>query len=390
MSLWILLVLTLYPLGWSRLAGPLNWSTAVFLAAVAVVFLVLALRVPTRFRPAPSHPLSLTLLAVVLAYFIAAYLVNGGVPVVQIALGRPYDLYGFGIPHLHVVMLTLTGYLGVRSFRRFLENRERLALASLIVVVFLLGSIANRSAVSFLVVACVYVYLRSRRLTRRHLAVLVAAAVVGLYAFGWFGNLRLSYQLEQITQTAASGDEILRVAGASQSFIDSGLSPSFLWGYTYLVSPVANLNEAIGAATGWCGPHCDLAGLGTYEFLPDVVALKVGTALDLVPFDKSAFIISPSLTASTTFGSAVGYAGLLGASLMVLVLIAVSLAVVRLSRGSDVREEALAILATFLFFGFFENMWSYSALSLQLVFPLLHATLSDRWVDHPWLARLPR
>jgi hypothetical protein len=390
MPAWIVLVLALYPLGWSRLAAPLRWPTVVFLIAVAVVFVVLAIRVPVSYRNTRAPALSLTLLGLVTVYFVAAYVVNGGVPVLQIALGQPYELYGFGIPRLHVLMLTLTGYLAVRAFRLVLESHDRLALGSLVWLVLLLGSIANRSALSFLGFACLVIYLRARPLTRRHFAVLAVLGALGLYVFGWFGNLRLGYQLEQLTQTAASGDEILRVAGASDRFVDTGLSPAFLWGYTYLVSPVANLNEAFAHAASAAGGGSDVAGLLTFELLPDVLALKIAALCDLVPFDKSVFIISPSLTASTAFGSAVGYAGILGAAAVATLLAVVAVAVVRLLKGSEVSEEGLALLAALLFFSFFENMWSYSALSVQLVFPLAHTLLPRTWVHHRLLFRCSR
>lgn len=392
MPVWIVLALAAFPLGWSYLYRELSADTLFFLLGTAGVFGALALLLRPGLDPRQCPPPSRLLITTITVYFMFAYVANGGVPIVQLSLNQQYDIYGFGLPLMHVAVLSFTGYYGVRCFRASLDqfswtNKHFIAFAWIAV---LLISIANRSAVSFLFFACAVVYFRSRRLRISGTLSLILITSGLLYAFGLLGDLRLGYQVQQITAQAPAGDEIMRLTQATDAFLATGLPGSLLWAFNYVVSPIGNLNSAISlAGTAPCGPDCDLLGLAVYELVPDVFSQHIGAALEIRPFDKTSFLVSSSFTASTTFGSAFGYAGLVGALIVACWLAVLSVGMLASLQHSPYREEGLALLATLLFFSFFENMWAYAPLSLQLLYPVL-PTIFKRSTHTPHQRRVIR
>ncbi|WP_193598123.1 hypothetical protein [Microbacterium sp. YJN-G] len=372
MSYWLVGASLLYLLGWSDLFVALRSDTIGFMVIVALIFVVLAVRHPVPTIRQAADPLRLGVPLLFTAYFVGAFVKNNGVPIIQILQGVEYDIYGFGLDGLHVFMLCLSGYYGVRAFRHFLESGRWGSLAVTIWVFVLFIAIVNRSAPSFLAFACALVYLYVRGITLTGFAVIVLLGLCFAYLFGVVGDFRLSHQIEAATGVPGRSDAVVQLARATPAFLDSGLSTSWLWAYMYFVSPIANLNAAFAAAGGRiCGISCNIDSVVVHELMPDSIGSRIGAAFDIGDVDKASFLIAPDITASTTFGSPVGGAGMIGGTVMLLVLVVVSVMAVRLLAGTAVEIEGLALLGTLVFFSFFENMISYTSLSGQLIIALV-------------------
>jgi hypothetical protein len=377
MPLWIGAGVILYAFGWSTLFSPLRFDTSAFLALAATLFLALALSARTPSTQTPAVPVDLWGLSLIGVYFIAAYIENGGVPLLMIATGANYDIYGFGIDGLHIAMLCFTGYYGLRAWNAYLAHSGRSNLIVFFVVLGLLASIGNRSAVSFLLFACAFIYVRQRRIGLPGWIALLASALIFAFLFGKFGDFRLAYQIGQATGETGSTDAVLQLARASDGFRESGISPSWLWAYTYFASPLANLNAAFAsAASAPCGAQCDLGSVVLFGMTPDVIGARLGQVFDVAPADMSSVLVSSSLTATTAFGASVTAAGAVGGLLVLAALAVICVLTVIMLRRSPMREEGLAILATVVFFSFFENMLTYTGLIGQLAFPLLAAAVA--------------
>lgn len=381
MPLWVGLGLILYTWQWSYLFSPLRPETMMFLIATSTIYIGLAfqLRIPDAspaYRPTRALPI-----VIITGYFAAAFVENGGIPIVQILRGQPYDVYGFGIEGLHVAMLAFAGFYGVRCFRVLLTQRSTAAVIRFGWITTLLLSIGNRSAASFLAFACLVVWLRQRSVSPRAVLVLTALGLFAGLLFGQFGDIRLSFQIGQVTMVAGEADAIATVAQATPAFTATGLSSSWLWVYMYLASPIANLNNAFAVSGGsLCGFDCEIARVLTYELIPDAFGSRLGETFGAQPLDTSSFLIASNLTAATAFGASVGAAGFVGGVLVIVGLTVTAIVSVGLLRGSDVAEEGIALLATIIFFSFFENMLAYSALSIQLLFAVVSAKTSWRFL----------
>jgi hypothetical protein len=378
---WVMITVSLSMLGWSYLTSDgLDPKTLGFLAIAWLVFMVGSLAFPQGLAETSPAPMRGSVVVLLLGYYAVASWRNGGIPIIQLLSGQAYDVYGFGIPGVHVAVLALTGYLAVRTLHLYVARRAPRDLIYTLATVAMLIAIANRSAVSFVVFCWFVILLRRWRLTFRRMAALACSALALIALFGLFGDVRLGQQILAATGNDTTGAIVL-VSRATDAFYETGLPTQFLWGYVYLVSPVVNLNEAFRyAGDGICGQTCDLQGLATWELLPDIISRRLVDLGAAGEFDKSAFLKVPELTASTTFGSAVGYAGLLGAALVLLALVLLVMQSYAVLRSSEVREEGLAILSCILFFSFFENMIAYSPLFLQLLIALFRSRHRLSWL----------
>ena len=380
MPLWIGLSAALYSLGWSNLFSPARGDTATLLIATSVIFLALAFIIDTRRTEEPSAGLSPWTIALITAYFVVAFVANGGIPVVQVLTGARFDIYSFGINGLQILMMCLTGYYGVRAFRAFVDRKRKLDLLAFAWILVLFIAIGSRSAASFLLFACLIIFFRSRQIKWFVWIGLLVLTLALAFLFGVYGDFRLSRQIAEADGTPENLTAILSLSGASDTFAQTGLSHSWLWSYAYFVSPTSNLNRSFAyAGGGFCGQSCDLAGLALFEWIPDVFGPRIAGLLGIEPIDKSVFLIRPDLTASTAFGSAVAYAGIFGALTVVALIALVCWFSLRLLKGSAVREEGIAILSTIVFFSFFANMIVYTALFGQLVVAIVRARLPERF-----------
>jgi len=380
MPLWIGLSAALYSLGWSNLFSPIRGDTATLLIATSVIFLSLAFVIDNRRGERLSASLSPWTIALITVYFSVAFIANGGIPVVQVLTGARFDIYSFGINGLHIFMMCLTGYYGVRAFRAFIERKRKLDLLAFAWILILFIAIGSRSAASFLLFACAIIFFRSRQIKW---FIWIGLLVLGLalaFLFGVYGDYRLSHQIAEATGTPGNLTAVLSLAGASDTFSESGLSHSWLWAYAYFVSPTANLNQSFAnAGGGFCGQSCDVGGLALFEWIPDVFGPRIAGLFGIEPIDRAVFLIRPDLTASTAFGSAIAYAGIFGALTVAALIALVCWISLRLLKGSVVREEGIAILSTIVFFSFFANMIVYTALLGQLVFAIARAQAPERF-----------
>ena len=376
-ALWATVSTGLYFLQWSNLYTNQARGGLVFITIVIVIFFGAA----AIQRPLPQAPeapaLSRNALVYLLVYYTAAFAYAGGIPLLLITRGSQYDVYSFGLPYLHVPTLAFSGYYGLRCLDVYLAERDRRALLAYIAIALALLLIFSRSALSFLIFSSLVLYLMRRPVTIRRGMAFGTLGVSFVALFGYLGTERLNFQIAQENGAVSGSGAILSYGEANQRFLDLGLPDVFMWAYLYISSPIANLLAALQySGPQVCGQQCDVNGLVVYSLIPDIAGDRLGGFLGIEKFDKKVFLPKSDLTASTVFGTAIGYAGLLGAIIMLLALLATGLFMLRVFSGTPVQAVGVTLLITMLFFCFFENMIAYSPLSLQLVFAGLAASRS--------------
>jgi hypothetical protein len=355
-------------LGWSRLVRGFELDTVIFVAVTCCAALLIGGMQLGTVEVGPAREVRALVVVFVSIYFLVAYATVGGVPLLLVYGEGEYDVYGFGVPGVHVVMLAYTSYYALRCAQVAFRNDSRRALRMLFVMELLLLSAASRSAISVSLFGCLAVFVRARRLRARAVLLLGVALVLFVSFFGLFGNRRLDHQIVSASGNAAPARAIETLMGATPEFRHSGLPSGVLWPYMYGVSPSANLDKALSrSGSSLCGPDCDLTGLFVYELLPDVIGVRLGDLLRVGERNASEDQVSRSLTASTAFGSAVGYAGILGGVAVVAELVFLGLVVSRRFGGSIEGDIPLTIVNTIVVFAVFENMIAFSPVSLQLI-----------------------
>ena len=117
--------------------------------------------------------------------------------------------------------------------------------------------------------------------------ILKSAAILGivLYFFGVIGNIRQ-------TQTKTEKTYFLRIAGATDKFLESGVPQEFYWSYIYLISPIGNLQNIVDHKAD----VFDTKNIGFFtatELLPDFISKRVSSIFDYDEIIKKDLIDRP-------------------------------------------------------------------------------------------------
>ncbi len=354
-------VFLLYSLGWSSLCTPLAPGVQSFFIVTILCSLLLGtvFRKAFRFRALPVCPRrrgGLTLLIVTLCFAEFAYC--GQIPLLSILTGRADYLSYTGIPTFHPLLITCGVFYEQYLFYLFLcfPRKKGLLLEYLALVTAVQLLQYNRGGI----VICATMsglMLLSKLQSRIRLWHVLAVGVFGLgllYGFGVFGNLRCGFAWNDCRYIAYIGQF---------DRYPEWLPRQFMWGYIYIVSPMANLNHNVLLGTA----RSDLLGyLST--FLPDFISRRLFPQTVGV----QAAIIREELNATAGFDRAYLFGGVVGMYGMYAYLaVGLLLAIWAVRRSPLYRVPTLAICASIAVFLFFAHTISYSAISFPIVYPLL-------------------
>jgi hypothetical protein len=355
-----------YALGWSDAFPPFSSESITFFGlsfAVAGLLAAATYRATSRVRidnrRIPDwiiYPLALLFCADV------AY---SGFPLKKLFDGTfEYADPELGIPHVHVFAVTLgTTFSAIRFSDYLATKRWRYLFEAGVPIIYML-LLVYRGAAAICFVSWAFAYFIVKRPGLPAFAGLGAAALVGLYLFGLFGDFRQQ-----------SDQQILVLGKASDAFERSGVPRPFFWTYTYLAAPLANLQLSSDIK------NLDARSTSEFiisEFLPDVLSKRllplVGSTNRLDTLE-----VSPGINVATIFGRSSVYAGWPGVAAMFGWFCLVVLVYLYLIRGSPLAVPSLALLNTLIVFCTFQNMIAHSGAFLQIVWPpLLSALLWKR------------
>ena len=365
--------LLLYPLGWSTLYPPLSLSLLIFIVSTIGLHIVAGVIFP-RYR-SPSNqkdrayatrgPLIITVLLYVL--WTAEFLYAGGVPLVEILLRNPFDYKTFGIPTLHVFVVTFSSFYTIFLFQQYIRSRSPLLLTLFIINISAAILIYNRGMFLFNVSGCIFLFLTLRGGLRfAHGAAGVAALVLMSYLFGVMGSLRVSNE----SRTAYTNEGFLNTGSATTSFRTSIVPDEFFWSYVYATSPLANLQQNINSGRPEPLSAKSLVLWLNNEVLPDFISKRVNAFLE-IDRRKTETIPGP-FNATTIYSGSYTYAGWPGMVLMAVVILLVPIIYLRiLPPASPFFLPGLVIVNTIFLFMIFDNTIRFTGLSFQVVYPIL-------------------
>lgn len=192
-------------------------------------------RIFTRlwYNPAKGYRYKYILLTGWMGISILETILSGGWPLCWMLTGVPRTYEDFGIPSLHGFANALWLFLTFAFFTEFYHHRrwrDGVILAALFGWTVL---VLSRAMFSILFLQCAFYYLLTTRTNRLVLGVQCMMVIVAfVFLFGFAGNSRV----EEFSISASVGREQVSLA-----------EDSFLWVYSYTVSPVANLAHNIAS-----------------------------------------------------------------------------------------------------------------------------------------------
>lgn len=370
-SLWLALVFglatILYSFGWSNLNTQLNYTLVVVLALMFLTaILVCALevkhgreieRLPESSRP-HYHKVWMTL---ILVLFLAEFVYNGGVPFLRILDGTQTYMEFSGIPQVHVILITGSSYYAIRLSYIFITKQDRGLLPS-IACIYLLFMLENmRSQVLVCIFATSILYgtsfltkkNRSIKQVSRITFLCVAAIIAVLFIFGAYGNARSGQSWTDSTY--------IESLGLYNSNYPEWLPKQFMWAYSYITSPLANLNYNFDTYI----PENNIVEL-MGSLMPDFISKRVfdiPTPAQVVPY----FTVCTGLADSYCAFGVPGLVVFLG------VIQIYAFAFEKMCTNSIDKMLVRAIVCMLFAFMFFDNTVRYSGFSLIALYPIVHS-----------------
>ena len=359
-------ILLVYSFGWSNLCEPLAPELKVFFAVTIGLSLILGRLKRNSFRFQECKTIGkrnrgIVILIVLFCMLEFAYC--GQIPLVHIVLsGGGYTEYT-GIPTLHPLVISFASFYAQYLFYRFLCNHsERKALldyAVILVFIYLLQFNRGGLMISMVMSGLLFLGKNSGRIkahvNKKSIFFSICAAIIVLFVFGALGNIRHGYSF--------TDSSYIQRLGRFNEHYPSWMPKQFMWAYVYIITPVANIN------------HNVLLHLGSVNtkgyimtFIPDFVARRIYDGVIYTP----ELVVENVFNATAGFGTAYMNMKFFG---MYFLYGYMMLGLSFLWRVDPIRREfkmpCLAIMNVIVIFMFFTHTLYYSAISFQIVFPLL-------------------
>lgn len=353
-----------YQLGWATLFPDLDDDLVLFLISTSAISLALSFLYRKKCvwkrikNNNDNYRKVIKLVKITYILFICDCVFSGSFPLLAYVRGGDMGAYKeVGVPFLHVFVINIIAFLFYFSSYCYLSAKsiknkfwKPMALTLLLPILYF-----NRGEVLFLLFGLFLIYLlKSSNLTRKILY-LIPLILFILYSFGVAGNFR---------SNDPSGEYILKLAGASDDFIDSAVPNEFFWGYVYIATPLGTLQNAINLKKDKDNSMHNGDKVIIHEVLPKFISKR----LNYPKIDSEPYKVVNELTVGTTyFDSYVtyGWRGMWIVFVAMMIYCAFMLAVV--PHNSIVRIPLLCVLSTMTFFSLFSNMITYMAIFPQLV-----------------------
>lgn len=370
----ILFVLLTYSLSWSELNTPLSISVLLFFVFVLISLLFFSQIYNRIFPPGTfeNKRFKVNLIPwtiIGLGSMFAEFAYEKVIPIVDILiLKNGYNYVDFeGIPVFHVFAVTFTSFLGLYYWSIFLEDKKKIYLFFAVFFVSFPIMLFNRGGLVMNISSMFFIFLfykKTLQVSMKMIVGFIGTMLIFLYAFGLFGNIRSDSENAAID--IKNSEFILNVGEATEEFKDSSIPKPFFWGYLYVSTPIANLQNM----TEKIEPSNDPLLFITQSVLPDFISKRVESNFNLkVQEDQR---VSPVFNVSTIFAPAYKTLGFVGMILIYYYLVLfIFIYAYMMKKMNTTKIIGISILLTIVIFNLFSNMLIFSGLSFQLIYPIL-------------------
>ena len=367
-------VLVLYQFRWTTLYGDLDASLLLFFLITILLSVVLGIffgRMLKKVKIEYYRPLKKTRRIIIWSIvigFLLEFLYVRHIPIIDELTHSSYTYMDFrGIPTFHVFLVTFAEFAAVYFFYCFCfetDRKEKRTFLWLALIPFaLITTLYNRAALINIIFMCMLIKLSTlKKIKIRYIVFVVILALVVLFGFGVFGNIRSGAKWNDSSY-------IITVAHIDVDKYPSFLPKEFIWAYVYLVSPLGNLNDQVINVV----PNYRLDGI-LYYILPDALSKRIFPSVD------TSFVLSqPLLTVCTGFAGIYKYGGMFGMLLMYACLGLLALLVARITlKRSDSFMVSIVLICCMTFLMFFDNIFNFTGFTFSLVYSIAITFIKNR------------
>lgn len=367
-----LLALITYALHWSTLYPRLS-SGLLFFLGVTILLHVLAGFLLMRKRKIvfpkitlqdPRSAIYITLF--IYALWTADFVYEGGIPLLKILFKIPYNYRLFGIPSLHVFIVTFSSFYTVYLFHVYLSTRQKTILCLYAINMAAAILIYSRAMFIFNLTASFILILLIKKIVTVRLLIVLPLMILLSYFFGVLGTLRVSRELN----VPYDNSLFTELGRPTESFSQSIIPNEFLWTYIYVSSPLANLQHNINSYPVKPASLSRTGEMINNEVLMDFISKRVNAFFHKEREQENT--IPGPFNVSTVYSRSYSYLGWTGIVLMAVIVILIPWAYLKiLPMESQFFAAAFAILCTMFLFLAYDNTIRFTGLCFQLVYPVL-------------------
>lgn len=289
----------------------------------------------------------------------------------------------YGIPTLHTFIAILDSYITyvLALMATFNKSKRKITIFAFTIAAICLVLPLSRMLIvlTFSNYLWSYLYLNLDRyknikfIQKLSLCILI---ICGMYIFGLLGNYRTNIQ-ESNNKSYTDSTMIYQIGVPSTNFINSHIPAPFFWDYIYGTSALANLQNIINERGR--SENTSLSEFAITQFLPDVFGKNINNSeYENTKSSTYQYQVSPVLNVSTFLFKPyylLGWFGIIAMIIFVLIFPMLYLLILN-TLESNYIIIGISILNTIYAFMFFDNMFTISVLSLQLLLPVIQGKIN--------------
>ena len=246
-SIW-LIVTCVYMLNWSELYPKLTIGLLSFLIGTSFISLFLSILTQKKGVFSKSNyqynDNQKSIINRFLLFFYIMFSLEllkfGGIPLLMFGAGLDISRTDFGLPIISVIRVNglnlLLTFCSISFFSCNRNHKKNIYLLYIVLCMLPSLLIVSRSALVFNFLSISLAYIQNSQNHLKNLIKLVVYSILAMFFFGVLGNIR---------DKKSGEDMIIYIGEASDEFLSSGVPHEFFWGYLYISSPLANLQNTI-------------------------------------------------------------------------------------------------------------------------------------------------
>lgn len=300
-----------------------------------------------------------------LSVLLADFFYTGQIGIINLLFGE--GVFYKDIKHLpngiYVLGLSVGATIQILSFCYYLVCKDKFYFAISFATFVLLSTSGTRAILVLTFISCLLFKLQMMKNLNLKLLFKVGATLfLAILLFSIVGNLRSDNYKNQryMEKHGVNVENILVHRGkATQDFVESNIPKSFFWIYTYMASPISNLDSVVNEGN----EDYTTAEFIVNSFLPDAARSATGLKREK---DKSTFKLD-IFNSHTIYGypaAAYGYLGVFIANLIILVLMLFVMGLCYYIQNSAV---ILMLTSSSALFMMFANMFQNDVYFLSIV-----------------------
>ena len=275
-----------------------------------------------------------------------------------------------GIPILHVLLITGNGFFSNILFENYLLFKKKFFIILWILSFIPYILIFTRGSIIVGCITATLIFFSYNKFKKTYLLRLILVSLIILYLFGVLGNIRLNQEL--YGEGINSSETILSFGLASETFRNSIIPDEYFWGYIYISSPMANLQNIMNQSKfdELTIPQAGIILLS--ECIPDTLNKRI---FDIINLDVEVLqppLLTPAFNVSTYYSVAGYWMGYLGLFFMYCYYIFLAYIYCSiLMKNNRYKIIGIATFSTLVYLSIFSNVYTCSGWSFQLIYPLI-------------------